>query len=661
MKKNSIFCIFFIIFFFLSGTFSFAQNSNLHGNELCTKTYDFIKSFNFKTEILPLIASEKNTFPFNIKLSIPSEKSLYKKNYSPKNLTNLTVAFKIEDVLPHADFFTELFSMIKKIKSDYDLDFIFTYGDENKRIIAYNLKGTSHFISNLQNQNQMAVLCVNFTNEETQIIPGGKTDSSPVWLIKRVSESFFENKIDYSLQSSNITGLYRFNLLKTDERTSAFLQEHIPSLCVNLSENETYFYKYTDFFVNFFEKYSQTGTSVWDRHFFTLTIGTKIIYFNEFFITLLYIITILINIFLVCFFSFKFNHKIKDSVKKSWFIIPGILILTVITLILAQLFIILISKIFTLTSFFKITLKILLPLLIFPVALYFFNKKNLIQEEKTYTYFCFIVSIFNLILFGLIDISLFFLFLFQHLIIFISRYIKHFIPLAVFFIFLLLPYIPYFIQFLKFTTEENFNVFINCSFLINLALSFALLPIELFILRLVSKLKQILDSTDEETKKFQKQNIVAISISLALFLIIFVVLVNFLPNNFISSSETKQNFNFIQSEKDLIKIDVKKSKFFEETSFQIEINLSENAEQCLVSVSSSSVCPIIYSDDIHFSNKNNFTDYFLIPNFPPKNLNFSYISQTKEQTILKVQAVFLQNQNDYILQEKSIIIPKVEP
>ena len=224
-----------------------------------------------------------------------------------------------------------------------------------------------------------------------------------------------------------------------------------------------------------------------------------------------------------------------------------------------------------------------------------------------------------------------------------------------------MPYIPYFIQFLKFTTEENFNVFINCSFLINLALSFALLPIELFILRLVSKLKQILDSTDEETKKFQKQNIVAISISLALFLIIFVVLVNFLPNNFISSSETKQNFNFIQSEKDLIKIDVKKSEFFEETSFQIEINLSENAEQCLVSVSSPSVCPIIYSDDIHFSNKNNFTDYFLIPNFPPKNLNFSYISQTKEQTILKVQAVFLQNQNDYILQEKSIIIPKVEP
>ena len=134
MKKNSIFYIFFVFFFFLIINFSFSQENiksktsdlqknsysqeeqNLHGFDLCQNFSDFLKPFNINFDIQPLIFSEQNEFPFNIKLSLPADPIQYSKIYSEKNLTNLTLIFKIEEATRYKTFFTILLNKIKDEK-----------------------------------------------------------------------------------------------------------------------------------------------------------------------------------------------------------------------------------------------------------------------------------------------------------------------------------------------------------------------------------------------------------------------------------------------------------------------------------------------------------------------------------------------------------------
>lgn len=76
MKKNSIFCIFFIFFFFLCFNYELkaeTEDNKTSGTQLCQEILNYFNSLNLKSEIQPLILSEKNIFPFNIKLSFPAD------------------------------------------------------------------------------------------------------------------------------------------------------------------------------------------------------------------------------------------------------------------------------------------------------------------------------------------------------------------------------------------------------------------------------------------------------------------------------------------------------------------------------------------------------------------------------------------------------------
>ena len=682
MKKNSIFYIFFVFFFFLIINFSFSQENiksktsdlqknsysqeeqNLHGFDLCQNFSDFLKPFNINFDIQPLIFSEQNEFPFNIKFSLPADPIQYSKIYSEKNLTNLTLIFKIEEATRYKTFFTHLLNKIKDEKRDFDLDIVFTYGDTQKKIISNQLKGTDVFIQSLQNQNEMAAVCINFSGNKTEIIPGGGKDSSPSWLIKRLSKSFYKNKIDFTLQSSNLTTLYRFDLLREDENTAKFLKEHIPSCAITIPVTSATEEKFALLISDFIKSYTQKNTSKWDRHFYTLTLGKRIFYFDEFFITTLFIITIILNLLFVCTMPGILKNKQKNKKKSfaqkiftSWLLAIFTILITVLSLSLSQTVILILSKIIPFSPYIQMTLKILLSLAVFSLELFIIKKKNAISSEEFYTYLTTISCIFNLILFTLIDISLFFLFLIQYIIVLISKNIKKIIPLSVLFIFLLFPYIPYFVQFLKYASANSFEKLIDSSLAVNISVSFAILPVQLFTMRLISKLKSLLLSTDEKNRRFQKQNIIAIMSSFALFLLIFIIILNFLPDTFSSQTKETENKTFITQKDDLILLDYIKYSYLEETTVFLDITLLKNAEQCQISVSNEDKNPVVYSDEPYISNKETHTDYFLTPAFPPKKLNFKYISKNEEKSILTVKCVFpTKDENTYIFQEKQIEI-----
>ena len=100
---------------------------------------------------------------------------------------------------------------------------------------------------------------------------------------------------------------------------------------------------------------------------------------------------------------------------------------------------------------------------------------------------------------------------------------------------------------------------------------------------------------------------------------------------------------------DKISISYKDKKYFGETMRFIYINLGEKAEECSIEISSENVNPIIYSDETYTSNTQNKSDIFSTPLWPPKELEFNYITDSYKDTTVIVEAVYpTENPKKYI-------------
>lgn len=685
MKKKSIFCYFLVLFFFLFTILGCSQTKmsssdnqtlensisqiqefekqkiNLNGSKLCRQFQNFLEKNGFKTEKQPLIVSEANEFPFNIKISFPADQKLYSENFSEENLTNLTIAFCLEEAAFNSEITLNLLKTAKNLKLDYDLDFIFTYGDSVMPVLSKTLKGTQFFTSNLYNQRKMAVICVKLSSQSVQVVPGGGKDTSPTWLIKRITNHLNQKKIPYTLQSSNLTTLYRFGILNEDERTSCFLKEKIPCAGLILPLEPEFIASFISSVPDFFVSYSQKGTSQWDRHFYSITIGNHIFWITEQFITITFIILSILSLFVICMFSFQFQNKhLKPHVLVHWKLIPASIIVTLLGIYIAQLCAYITNLIFTIPPYPLLSIKLIITLLFPAGELYFIYKQNLIKSQEIYSYLATTCATFNIIFFSFVDISLFFLFVVQYIVIIISRQAKRIISISLFFILLIAPYIPYFVQFIQYVKESSITDLTFCNFFTNFGMTFAILPFELYMIRIAAKIIQIFRNSDPQTRKFQKQNLIAISSAFGIFTIIIFILFITIPEQFIIKNHEKTVPEVIAKQDDMIKVKFKDDTFFGETNRSLDIDLGMQAEQCLISLSSSEVKPVIYSDENYISNLESNTDFFTVPVWPPQKLSFKYITQTEKPTTLTVEAIYPSEYGDqYILRQHSIEIPAV--
>ncbi|MBD5407740.1 MAG: hypothetical protein HDR56_09030 [Treponema sp.] len=625
MKKNSIFFIFFYFFFTFPAFTQAAQ-----GYAECKSLSDFLTRIETTTEEHAIINSDAQ-FPFNIVIKFNSTINTKNDRHTEDELENFILAFRTEEALQHKKLIQEILTAIKSTTRSCNVQIIFTYGDFSRLNDNYKITGTEAFLRQLAEKDKCSAVCIDLSGSANSIIPGGSQNTTPSWLTQIIANAFFESEISYKLQGNLISPLYRLNLLQNDTRASLFLEEGIPCAAIIFNTEANSNAEISTFFHSLVSLYKVEDTNQWDHHSIQFSIGNKLFWIGENFTSSLLLIISLFSIFALCELSFfvrQNERTVQQSVKTLWYLIPLTLVVTILSFLLGQGISYILDLIFTLSNYAPIIIKLFLSLFVssfYFMALIRWKGDSIIQAAS---FFLPVSGIINIYLFVCIDLSLFYIFAAEYIILFLSRSIKNIYSLSVVFLLLIVPFAPYALQLVAYIRPSMIKIFVNNSLPMIVALSFAFLPFEFVWLKILMELNQIWIKTDANTKRFVKQNIIAISSAVAIFTVLLVVLTYIIPDEYRQTKTTEAPL-ISESDEDILKIWYKDNTFFEETSRILYVTLTEQPEACTISIVGKDGNPLIYSDAPYMYDAETHTCTFRLTAFPPLEMNFRYICNEK--------------------------------
>ncbi|MBP3709486.1 MAG: hypothetical protein J6I73_03655 [Treponema sp.] len=556
----------------------------------------------------------------------------------------LILAFTMEDAYRHRPFIETLLNEIKKNERDYSLLLLFSYGDMQIESSRYIPRGTEAFVKTLEPQDAYAALCINFApRKNAVIIPGGETAVSPRWLIERLANACKQSDILYTFQGGTFGSLFRLGFLASDIRASFFLNSDIPCAVFLLPDtfNED---SYKTFFNNFLSDYSVRGTEIWDKHYIYLHTKNGLLLFGERFVILCCIIVSFISLFILCEFSFihKEHRKTRKAVLRLWYILPVTVLLSAVSFQISQPIAALASKLFHMEMQLQFIMKTMTAFIIV-TALYLFQvQRQSIIEKRAYGYILALVSVLNIFIFSAVDISLFFLFTVEYIIIYLFQPAKRVGTLTLSFLIMAIPFLPYAIQIIKYGTFATYNAIAHSSFKQNLLLAFIFLPFLLQWLRIIARINERWRKLALTQKGIRIRNAVISTAATVIVILLLVIAVRYIPTLFISSEHRQPppTPSMQQRDDDLITCTVSDRSFFDDMLRTLTIQLGAEAEQCTVTLTGAYANAVIYSDAQYISDTTRKTDTFIMPPWPPETLTFSYTADASVSSTVTITAIY---------------------
>ena len=125
-KKN---LLFILILFLFSSQFCFSIQQKT-GEDLCNQVFSYLSKKGLSPYSQSIINGGTNNFPYNIILSFPSTQQ--------KTSNNLTLCFKLEEILKNKDYIVELSKYINQNNFDYNIFILIAYG-ESQHFVSRNL------------------------------------------------------------------------------------------------------------------------------------------------------------------------------------------------------------------------------------------------------------------------------------------------------------------------------------------------------------------------------------------------------------------------------------------------------------------------------------------------------------------------------------------
>ena len=179
MKKNKFFFTF--LFLIISTISLYSSEKQINGYNLCEDFFTFLENNNCNPSIQPLVKNNNYNYPFNIEVFFKANTTVQEELHQEGNLTTLLIAFRLEEAYTNKSLIQNLIKIINSSKRDYNINLLFSYGDSQKPILqTQQVKGNEYFIENIFNQNELSVICINLTNFNTIVTPGGGGDTSPL-------------------------------------------------------------------------------------------------------------------------------------------------------------------------------------------------------------------------------------------------------------------------------------------------------------------------------------------------------------------------------------------------------------------------------------------------------------------------------------------------
>ena len=613
---------------------AFAQE--LEGAELSDAVANSLKRQGFAPQKSPMSSALFANFPYNITLDFPCKE---------QNAPSFFLIAAQEDFYENQKFFLDLLAWINVASFQFDTKVVFTAGDRQKIPGNEKMSGSEVFCKNMEGIQNSAALILSFnTKEKAQVLPGAGGKISPYYYAKLLCDSMEINSCPYSISGGVFLTLYRTKLLKSDAILHSFMSREIPALALKLSSKEELTQCQSNSVKDFFSGIDVQKNGVWSQHYIPVKVFSKRYWIEEKNIIYSVLVFIAAAMFILADFAFIFRRRtkrlvvIKRRALRSNYLIIVTALVTAFSFLLGEG----IAKLFQSAG-------ILNPMVLFVIKLApaFFIISTFYPLELSrhshlstyrYEYILSISALLNIFIFSLFEISLFYLFAIECLILALSRVFKSRFSLFIFIAIFITPYLPLLYSILVFSDAQRINKLIFCGFRENLLLAFLLAPFNLLWLRILARLNS--------KAKNDKQKIVGYfgtSVSCFVGLALFSAVVIFsLEKLFFSNVDLPRAkariFNSEKVEKTFAQ--VYDTEYYGGKIRRIEISSSQEAERFSVVVNGKKTNPVYFS--IFDTVSTDKSAEFLLPDNPPKKLEVIYTPDSSSDQDIVITAYYME-------------------
>lgn len=666
VKRNYFFIIAFFSLISLRTDFAFAQKNpsadsrqtsvklEYSGAELSDNVFEKLESHAQKkkheakisVEKLPLTTAAFENFPYNVLTRFPQKTE---ENYPRKTFI---VAATQEDFIKHEEFFSELFDFAANEKFGFELNFVFTAGDVRDISGNERTTGSEVFCRRIEGTQETHALVLDFSRtKEIFVTPGSAREVSPLYLVRALCSELDKNSVKYDIFGGAYLSLFRLGILKDDARLAAFLSREIPAVTLNLLSEKSDRSAEIKSIENFLLQIEFPANGKWSRHYIPLKFFQKWIWIEENQILVAFMVFIALCLLILSDFGFLFRRhsarlaKIKSSALKSNYLIFLTMAFLAVSLFAGQAMASALQKAGARNLMLLFALKLLTPFFIvsalYPIEIRL--HKNI--TPYTYEYILSASALLNVFIFSTIDISLFFLFALEYIILMISRTTKNTAALYFFMVLFFLPFAPPLHSILIYSDAQKISDLVFCNFARNIILSFALVPLGLLWLRVLARL----NFKAESKRKLFAFYAIASAASLAGIVAISSFAIFAANRIFFKNVEPVKPFARVEDSVGNASASVFDSEYYGGKIRSIEISSKKIPERYAIFVQGESENPVYFS--IYETSHENGRTEFLLPENPPQNLTVTYTPDFSDNSVITVEAYFLNENSNYAEKE----------
>ena len=641
--RTRLFCS---IILFLTVILPASAQTKAYGLELCNSVYNFLKKNGFNPETQSLVTSGENTFPYNISVKFNSV------NYDEKE--NLILIIPQEDINENQEELKEVLSNLKNQKNNFNTTVLFAYGEKQKIEKQDMIYGTQVFIESLNSNLEYSAVIFDFDGGRNSIETISSGTSSPSWLIRNSYNIYKELGID--------SGLPRFFLSQTasykfihDRQLSTFFDNEIPVIILKINKDDiekSQFNLIQETILQTVEKYNEIADKNWDHHFFMVKLfgGYRILSERSLLrIILPTVLLWLIFVYMLFFVNTRLKKRAWSTIKKIWYSVPLIYLLLIICFFLSR---------FVLTNIFPdvtdagqvygILVTQILSSLFFSLCVFvLILSLNFGFEENSIDYLLVICCFINQSIFILFDISLAPLFIAICLLSLIALTVKNNALHVMIFILMILPLVPYGNTVISIADTRQLAAFIKTNSLMLFTIPLALYPNFIIIFRTLTSFR---------SRKKSFSAVITGAFCYFVFISSILIFLGIHRSNLLNKKQTlSPTISVSTYGKELIDLSYSDNRIFDDLIRTINVGLKEDCLLCDVQVVSRAQNPLLYTDNDYRTISANSVR-FSIPDYPPRNMTFSYGASSQPCKITVSAVIEGEEEGSYNFISKSISI-----
>jgi len=318
--------------------------------------------------------------------------------------------------------------------------------------------------------------------DNARIITGTSKGTTPAWLLKAVYASLEQKNISVDFYTNAVV-FHRLGWLPDDPTLRLYNEAKIPAIKIESDAD------LSDFFSSVAPAIIRNISNEWDTHYFVFKLHKKLIIINEQHIVITLIVSSIIFLLWLMFFSFLFGKKkdqhVRDLLKLWWmpvyFFLVNWLSFFLGSKIAELLFYVRFSSVGELSAFPLTALSIKYVFaLFFMFAVTAFNKFIPLPANRfIYGFIAHAVCLLNIFIFSFINLSFSIIFMMIYFVSLAAYHFKNIVLQIIFIVCLFLPLMPFVMHIILYR-QYMFHII----FLINLAPACIFVPFDLFLIRL---------------------------------------------------------------------------------------------------------------------------------------------------------------------------------